>query len=295
MLVLHESAKMCSRMNGNMLQTIKKIPALRRWYQTRNSPIKLSRFKADLAHAVKKNRQSLALVPHWLDEDVYRASIFQYGLPPHIREFIDDPIDESPTYSDLIVHLAGGMRDLRYLELGPSVGKNLFQVAKAVQNSELVAVDIEDINPILEQQLTPKSHVSWTTMPGSKRSALSTQTAYGLDTNNIGYIAGDLFDSATWDRLRGRKFNMIFSDAFHSPEALIVEWENIARLGLLASGPFAMVWDDLTSDGMRQAFYRIATAIRRDRPSALASLELFQGWVGKRESLHPIGIVRGPE
>jgi hypothetical protein len=277
-----------------MLRTIKNIPALRRWYYTRNAPIELVRFRPDLAQAVKINRQSLSMISRWLDDDVYRASIFHYGLPPHIRPFIDNPIDNSPTYSDLVVHLARGIQGLRYLELGPSVGKNLFQVASAVQNAELVAVDIEDINPTLERQLVRRDQTAWATMAGSKRSAASTQSVYVLGTNRVEYIAGDLFDPATWERLRGRRFNVIFSDAFHSPEALLMEWEQICKLDLLAAAPFAMIWDDLSSAGMRSAFYRIASAIRRDRPSAVASLEVFQGWVGKHEGLHPIGIVRGP-
>jgi hypothetical protein len=274
-----------------MFQTIRDVPTLRRWYYALKAPLKINRFKADLGRAIRKNRESLALVPHWISEETYQSSIFQYGLPPHIRPFIDEAIDDSPTYSDLIVYLANGLRELRYLELGPSIGKNLFQVAKAVQSAELVAVDIEDINSIFEQHLTFVGREAWETMPGSKRNALSTETSYRLAGNRVDYIAGDLFDSATWERLRGRKFNLIFSDAFHSPEALRIEWENITRLNLLADGHFAIVWDDLTSDGMRGAFYQIAAAIRRDRPSAQVSLELFQGWVGKHERLHPIGIV----
>jgi hypothetical protein len=275
-----------------MLQAIKEIPALRRWYYKLNASVRFKRFRPDLSRAVRKNRETLRLVSRWIDEDVYQASIFHYGLPPQIRPYIDDQIDDTPTYSDLIVHLAEGLSDLRYLELGPSVGKNLFQVAMAVRDAELLAVDIEDINPILETRLTFKSREAWRTMPGSKRVGLSTQTAYGLDGNRVEYIAGDLFDSATWERLQGRKFNLIFSDAFHSADALLIEWENVSRLRLLAEGPFAMIWDDLNSREMREAFCSIATQIQRDRPSAVISLELLSGWVGKRERPHPIGIVR---
>jgi hypothetical protein len=275
-----------------MIQTIRDIPVLRRWYYASKAPLKINRFKADLGLAVEKNRESLALVPHWINEEIYQNSIFQYGLPPQIRPYIDDAIDVSPTYSDVIVHLAGELRDLRYLELGPSIGKNLFQVAKAVRNAELVTVDIEDINPILEEHLTFVRRDDWGTVPGSKRTARSTETSYQLEGNKLDYIAGDLFDPATWQRLRGRKFNLIFSDAFHSPEALHIEWENITNLNLLADGPFAVIWDDLTNDGMRGAFYQIAAAILRDRPSAQVCIELFQGWVGKHERLHPIGIVQ---
>jgi len=272
---------------------VKDLPALRRWYYTHNAPVPLSRYKADLSQAITQNRRTLALVTHWLDDAVYQASIFQYGLQPHIRAVLDQPIDDSPTYSDLIVHLAREMGALRYLELGPSVGKNLFQVAKAVHGAAIVAVDIEDINPILEQQLSFREMESWPTAPGSKRKALSTRKSYALDDNSIDYIAGDLFDPATWERLRGRSFNLIFSDAFHSPEALAMEWDYICRLELLTTDRFAMVWDDLSTPGMRAAFYQIAGDIRRRRPAAVISLELFAGWVGRSERLHPIGIIRG--
>jgi hypothetical protein len=252
----------------------------------------VTRFKADLSSSVAQNRRTLALIPKWLDEEVYQNSIFNYGLPPHIRAFIDDPIDNTPTYSDLIVHLARSTNSLRYLELGPSVGKNLFQVASAVQNAELLAVDIEDINPVLAGRLAPLEAHTWETAPGSKRAKPSIHSVYQLGTNRVEYIAGDLFDQATWNRLRGRKFNLIFSDAFHSPEALVMEWGHIQQLDLLADGPLALVWDDLTSPGMRDAFYAIAADVTKIRKGVKVSLELFQGWVGKRERLHPIGIIR---
>jgi hypothetical protein len=274
-----------------MFQAVKDVPTFRRWYYTHGAPVSISRFRADLSTSVAANRKTLALVPSWLDEEVYRNSIFQYGLPPHIRVFIDDPIDDTPTYSDVIVHLARGIQSLRYLELGPSVGKNFFQVANAVKGAELVAVDIEDINPALERRLAFIDVQTWETAPGSKRARPSTHSVYELGGNRVEYIAGDLFDRATWERLRGRKFNLIFSDAFHSPEALTMEWDHVLRLDLLADGPFAMVWDDLTTAGMRDAFYAIASALARIRPRIKISLELFQGWVGKRERLHPVGIV----
>jgi hypothetical protein len=275
-----------------MLRALRKIPAVRRWYYTLRSPVALDRFKPNFDDAIKINRGTLSLVPCWLNDEVYEASIFQYGLPPHIRAFIDDPIDDSPTYTDLIVHLARLLGNLRYLELGPSVGKNLFQVAKAVQDAVLTAVDIEDINPILEQHLERMGTTKWQTVVGSKRVAHSTLSRYKLGNNSVEYIAGDLFDNATWEQLRGKSFNLIFSDAFHSPEALLMEWDNISRLELLGPGPFAMVWDDLTTAGMRRSFYEIAVEVTRRRPGAVVSLELLQGWVGKREELHPIGIIR---
>jgi hypothetical protein len=276
-----------------MFQAVKDVPAFRRWYYTFRAPIPLSRFRADLADSVLLNRKSLATVPRWLDEEVYQGSIFQYGLPPQIRPFIDDPIDDSPTYSDLIVYLAAALGKVRYLEFGTSVGKNFFQVAKAVSDSELVAVDIEDINPALERQLAFIDRETWDGAAGSMRTRPSSHTVYRLDGNRVEYVAGDLFQSATWQRLRGRKFNLVFSDAFHSPEALLMEWENISRLQLLAEGPFAMIWDDLSSKGMRDAFYQIAGALKRSRAKVAVSLEFYQGWVGKRERLHPIGLVRG--
>jgi len=275
-----------------MLQAVKDLPALRRWYYTLSAPVKVTRLRLPLESAVRRNRRALAAVSSWIDEDVYQASVFRYGLPPHIRPFIDDPIDESPSYSDLIVHLAMQMGHVRYLELGPSVGKNFFQVAKAVSNAELVAIDIENINPVLERQLTFVGREEWESARDSIRTERSTQTTYTLESNRIDYIAGDLFDRSTWNRLVGRKFNVIFSDAFHSPQGLATEWERILQLELLCDGPVALIWDDLGHAAMRRTFYEIAVNIRQLRPGAQVSLELLQGWVGKRERLHPVGIIR---
>lgn len=275
-----------------MLQRIKDVPAFRRAYYGATSGVALQRYRPVLSAEIRPNRETLSLVPQWIDDATYAGSIFQYGLPPHIRPFIDEPISDAPTYTDLITHLARSIPNLRYLELGPSVGKTFFQVARAARDAELVAVDVEDINPALARLLTPAGREEWPTMACSVRDRPSIQSSYRLGSNKIDYIAGDLFDAATWDRLTGRTFNLIFSDAFHSPDALLMEWRNISERGILAEGPFAMVWDDMYSKGMRSAFYEIARDVMALRPGTIPSLEIYQGWVGKRERDHPIGVLR---
>ena len=78
--------------------------------------------------------------------------------------------------------------------------------------------------------------------------------------NRVWYITQDVFDEECWARLQGRKFNFIFSDAFHRPEGLMYEWRMIERYNLLDRDEFVIVWDDLGGI-MSLAFDRIAAEV----------------------------------
>jgi len=277
-----------------------KSPALRRLYYKQSLKIDLPRFRvgSDLMKEVSAaNRKVLSSVDNWIDDYTYEHSVFGYGLPQSIRPYINDQIDLRPSYSDLLVCLGKGVTGkLRYLELGPSVGKNLLQMLSGTCDGELTAVDIEDVNPALSRRLRMVSVEEWPGMEGSKRIQCGRRTEFEFvpNRNRLSYIAGDLFDPATWQQLRGRTFNLVFSDAFHSGEALRMEWKYISELELLDREGFTMVWDDLTSAEMRNAFEAIVAAMKEKyQPGSVsAHLEFFQGWVGRRAPLHPIGIAR---
>lgn len=272
---------------------------LRRFYYHCTSDMPYRRLRADraaLQAAIDTNRATLAQVSRWLEGNVRAGSIFQYGMPDQIYAHIDRPLGNSATYADLLVYLARERAsDLRYLELGPSVGKTLLQISKAVTNARLCAIDIEDINPVLAGFFDAHDSIKFPLGSSSMRQRP------GLDShfvdrecgNSLRYIAGDLFESATWDRLSGEQFNLVFSDAFHSPGALLTEWQNLRGRKLLDPEGFVMVWDDLASSPMRAAFNQISREMATDfgESRVTASLELFDGWVGRHERPHPTGIV----
>ena len=274
-----------------MFEFFRNNPLLMRAYYSAATPTRLSRLKIDssrLAPIIQRNRKTLAGIARWVDDDVYLNSIFNYGLPHSIRDFIDVPLSAEPTYSDIITYIAGSLgNNIRYLELGVSVGKNFLQVAKSITHSHLVGIDIEDINPVLESQFVAIDQEEWDPWPQSIRKSRSRLSRYKVNSNSVTYIAGDIFDTRTWDAIAETPFNLVFSDAFHSSDALISEWKMIQERGLLAD-KFVFVWDDLGSAKMRKAFADFSNSL----PDAFASIELFRGWVGHHERHHPIGIIR---
>ena len=111
--------------------------------------------------------------------------------------------------------------------------------------------------------------------------------------NAVAYSAGDVFDNAVWDAFDGQQFSLIFSDASHRPEAILSEWKQISARSLLDPTCFTMIWDDLGSFGMREAFNKIAIDCRNlyGTSSRNACLTHVYGWVGSEEPFHPIGII----
>jgi hypothetical protein len=124
-----------------------------------------------------------------------------------------------------------------------------------------------------------------------KNSSL-TEYLYALNQNRIKYISGDIFDENSWQRLAGVKYNIIFSDAFHSPDALLHEYELIKKYGLLDEDEFLLVWDDLHGQ-METSFIKIWAELNRKynlKEDSKLRIRV-NGWVGKNENLHEIGII----
>ena len=245
------------------------------------------------------NRAFLRTVDRWIADVDYENSIFQYGLPQRIRPLIDLPMTEETSYSDMISCLARaqGAR-LRYLEIGVSVGKNFAQVLQNSHDAELTAFDIESINPKLESMLAKETVTEWPTRSDSMRKTPSTLSEYRHEANGnrVRYLAGDVFDPGAWERLKGQSFNLVFSDAFHSAEALVREWDMLKKLDLLSHGGFVMLWDDLGGRDMRRAFYDVVEDMSRNHglDKAKVGIRQYRGWVGANEPYHPIGFIQMP-
>ena len=252
--------------------------------------------KPRLAEIMRKNRGVLGTVSTWVDDATYENSIFHYGLPRHIRPFINQAIGDEPTYSDLIAYFASLLKSpIRYFEIGVSLGKNFFQMLHQLRDADLVGLDIEDINPVLEGVLEKRSVVEWPTMLGSLRETPSRLTEYRFasNANRVRYIAGDVFDSDTWARLKGEKFNLIFSDAYHSADAILGEWQRIKELALLDEREFAIIWDDLDTPDMQAAFGAIAREMQSlyGIRSEECGIGRARGWIGPYEPAHGVGLV----
>ncbi len=233
-------------------------------------------FRSDIERFAKvygTNRRALAEVPQWARADVLAQSLWRYGVPEQWdtgRQGLGvtglNEIESEPTYSDLIAFICAGLPELRYLELGVSVGKNLFQIARNCPSARIVGLDIERINPVLSEALGKEF------TPGPALSAQTVDTLSGVQTevqlqtfsaDNITYVRGDQFRSETWAAMKPDRFNFVFSDAHHSGHALLTELDFLLDHGLIdTSGAFMMYWDDLVDIQMQDAFDRCARRLR---------------------------------
>lgn len=249
---------------------------------------------SDMRPLIEHNRATLRMVKKWIDDDVYQHSIFQYGLPERLRPVIDLELGDDLTYTDVMSYLSRFLeKPVNYLELGVSVGKNLLQMTNMLQHCSLTGFDIEEINPVLQGFFEKVGRVdTWHPQPGSMKTSASSLTEYrhAPNDNRLMYLSGDVFDENAWRRLAGNKFNVIFSDAFHSPEALLLEHQMIQKYELLDEAEFIWVWDDLSGE-MPLAFLRIWSDLRQKhhlrRDDKL--LVAVNGWVPNDP--HPIGII----
>jgi hypothetical protein len=249
-----------------------------------------------IAPVIKNNRQTLKNIPKWIDDDIYDNAIYFYGVPKRVKHILDSDVGNDLTYSDVMLYLSQKLKKkINYLEMGVSVGKNFYQVLNYLKNSQLVGFDIENINPVLEKLLTEgKTAEQWNTIEKSMKKDLSSKKTYKYPSNNnsVQYISGDVWDENSWKRLEGNKFNMIFSDAVHSPEALIFEHDMLKKYNLIDDEEFVILWDDL-GDDMTKSFDIISNDLKKNydlKKNNIMILPL-SGWLGINEHKHEIGII----
>lgn len=244
----------------------------------------------DIKDAVKTNRNSLLSIDNWIDEAAFKKSWFQYGVPDFIRSNINKKISTSPTYTDYMVVLARNyFNRLNYLEIGVSVGKNFFQIMRAFPEGEMTGFDIEEINPILEHQLTLIKTDEWETTPVSMKKNNSSLKTYHHGNQSVHYLCADVWDELSWARLEGNKYNLVFSDALHSPEAILFEFEMLVKYKLLDE-KFVIVWDDLVGK-MKNSFFRIIKKYHVQYNIQNTYLIQVNGWIGEHEGPHSVGII----
>ena len=73
-----------------------------------------------------------------------------------LEVLIDKPLNEQLTYVDLLMYLQPHLKceRLKYVEIGVSVLKTFYQVVSFLENADLYAYDINDINPTIEKKFT---------------------------------------------------------------------------------------------------------------------------------------------
>lgn len=125
------------------------------------------------------------------------------------------------------------------------------------------------------------------------KKAPSSLTTFGMpkQRNRVDYLSGDIFDPGAWSKLAGRQFNLVFSDAFHSADALRTEADAILSHGLLHPDEVVVVWDDLNgemADAFRAICGRFAAARHGCRSTSF--VVPLKGWLGNNWDDHPVGF-----
>ncbi|PWT71924.1 MAG: hypothetical protein C5B59_16850 [Bacteroidetes bacterium] len=267
------------------------IDLINKWLFGGVQPKKKLPFSADqLTAEIKTNRKTLNLVDNWVDDDAFARSWFNYGVPDYIKKDINRAIGEDPTYTDILLYVSKKYFEKpAYLEIGVSVGKNFFQILEGNPAATLTGFDIEDINPVLSSRLILESTTDWDTPPDSIKKNPSTLKTFRFQNRKVQYMCADVWDYNSWSKLNGKKFNIVFSDALHTPEAILFEFEMLVKYNLLDE-KFVIVWDDLVGK-MKRSFYQIIK--RYNKAFGLKEIYLFNvnGWIGEHETPHAIGII----
>lgn len=222
-----------------------------------------------LFEIVTKNRKYLTSFDYFLSDTNYKKN--NYGIQKRIFKDLNKPIKQFPTYSDLICFFYEKIFkiNLNYLEIGCSVLKNVLQIKNYVNNANVVCYDINKINPDLEDvYFTEKNN------------------------NTTKYFKGDVLskkDSEIFNNIMNIKYNFIFSDALHEPDAVYSEFENIYKDSL--DSEFIIYYDDLDFPGLKNT----VKEIRRELIKSFEFINFYTfkayGWIGQHESLHLNGIL----
>lgn len=243
-----------------------------------------------LNEIIKGNRKTLSGIDNWIDEEAFKNSFFSYGVPDFIRNDINKPINDLATYTDLMVYISNKhFKEINYLEIGVSVGKNFFQMLNTHNSSRFTGFDIEEINPVIENRLTFRNKTEWPTPLSSIKKTNSSLKRFDFNGMEVEYLCADVWDENSWAKLKGNKYNIVFSDALHSAKAILFEFEMLVKYGLLDE-KFVIVWDDLTGK-MKKAFFRIIK--KYDRKYQIKDIYLLSinGWIGEHEGAHSVGII----
>jgi len=244
---------------------------------------------------IQNNRGVLAAISNWVPVGLLENSVFRYGVNPNVEPLLNLPISADPTNADLLGYFASRhSRQGHYLEIGVSVGKTFWQMINSADQFDCWEFDIEELNPVLMKELVLVSRVEWQTPFSSiKKTPSSFSTfLYKKTGRQIHYICADVFDPHAWSFLKDISFNIVLSDALHTPEALDFEWEMLTKANCLSKDALLIVWDDLDAE-MRRWFFRKKSTMAAQLHVPINRIGTFymNGWLGSRECPHRFGCL----
>jgi len=262
------------------------------------------------------NRQTLSSVKNWINYEDYISppSLFNYGLPNRVYHLINLNISDELTECDIICFIINNFikdkKQINYLEIGCSVGKTFYQISKYISENtnefSINCLEIESINPILNDLLTKLMQNSQFNNIETNANVDSDKCCgFVKDKNNIlnwrnenrsiTYYESNEFDKDIWKNMN-IKYNIIFSDAYHEPHALIDEYLNLKNNNLIDFNKFFYCFDDLDSDMNNGKMWESVKYIFNDL-KLLTGQTLFikhftvNGWLGNNEEKHNFGVI----
>jgi hypothetical protein len=249
---------------------------------------------AKMKEIIQQNRQALKQVNDWMPSGLIAQSVFRYGVNPEVEPLLNLSPDERCTHTDLLAYFGHTAREpLRYLELGVSVGKTFWQILNTCVPSECWGFDIEEINPVLKSRLVEVSRQEWAGPASSIKKTPSSisRFTHPATGNRVVYVCADIFDPKAWEVLAGNNFNLILSDALHTPEALEFEWNQMAKMSIFNQHETVIMWDDLNGE-MRDWFQsrRVAIASQLSIGPQQVGAIYMNGWLGRGEFPHRLGL-----
>ena len=244
---------------------------------------------------IQNNRVVLAAISNWVPVGLLENSVFRYGINPNVEPLLNLPLTAAPTNADLLGCFASRHnRQGHYLEIGVSVGKTFWQMINSANQFDCWAFDIEEMNPVLMKELVLVSRVEWQTPFSSIKKTPSSFSTFLFEKSGrqIHYICADVFDPHAWSFLKNISFNIVLSDALHTPEALDFEWEMLSKANCLSKEALLIIWDDLDAE-MRHWFLRKKSTIaaQLNLPINQIGTLYMNGWLGSRECPHRFGCL----
>lgn len=237
----------------------------------------------ELLSIIKKNREVVNGGRIFLSETEYELN--NYGIPGHIFLKLNKDINQFPTYSDLFIFFSKYLeKQVSYLEIGVSVLKNFLQLNANLNSANLFAYDINPIVPTHKYIFNKKNSEEYSNIYLGFNEKQKNELVYfqgsvleRKDTNNFNKY------------INNKKFNFIFSDALHEPDAVFQEYENLIKNNL--DDEFILYFDDLDFEGLDTTVQNIYHELKKEYKNLYFTTFYVNGWIGQHEKLHKNGII----